>query len=537
MGALLLHILFVAIGAVVGAATGWLLRGSGVQKPSESSPVSAPAETVAVKVPDADKSLEQLELVMSRVHQLTASVAADVGEHSNRVQAINDELTSGADVVSAVERLMKMNEQMQSQLQAAEQRMQHQAAEIESHVKEARTDALTKLANRRAFDDEIRRCVENFKSKGQASCVMMIDVDHFKKFNDTYGHQAGDEVLRNVARVLRRESPGKTTVCRYGGEEFAVIYSGMDVNSAIPLAEAARAAIAREVVEFQGLDLKVTASGGVAQLRLNETGDELVKRADVALYVCKENGRNCGYWHDGSTSNPMKGFNGSSPPADAAPQSTQLDPVQDKPEVDTQPKRVPVVPDSPAAEAIFKLNEELENSKGLRRDRIAGLSDYGTFCRDLDRRLAAFKREQVPTSVLFIAVDDCQKTADAYGTKAVELIMRTTAQILKATMREMDHAARCEDNVFALMLPGTTTVEAGTTAERIRAAVAACPLPINGEELQFTVSMGLTAFQQEDEREDVVHRANQALQSAFIAGGNRTVTADGEIRSAAQARV
>lgn len=534
MGALLLHILFIAIGAVVGAATGWLLRGSGVQKPSES-PVSAPAEMVVVKAPEADKSLEQLELVMSRVHQLTASVAADVGEHSNRVQAINDELTSGADVVSAVERLMKMNEQMQSQLQAAEQRMQQQTAEIESHVKEARTDALTKLANRRAFDDEIRRCVDNFKTKEQPSCVMMVDVDHFKKFNDTYGHQAGDEVLRNVGRVLRRESTGKPTVCRYGGEEFAVIYSGMDLNAAIPLAEAARSAIAQEVVEFQGMDLKVTASGGVAQLRTNETGDELVKRADVALYVCKENGRNCGYWHDGSTSAPMKGFNArpAAVPAPAAPKT--------EPECDAQPKRVPVVPDTPAADSVFKLNEELD-SKGFRRDRIAGLSDYGTFCRDLDRRLAAYRREQVPTSVLFIAVDDCQKTAEAYGTKAVELIMRTTAQIVKATMREMDHAARCEDNVFALMLPGSKTGEANGTAERIRAAIAACPLPVNGEELQFTVSMGLTEFQPDDEREQVVHRANRALQSAFLAGGNRTEIADGceetgETRSVEQARV
>jgi diguanylate cyclase len=499
MGALLLHILFVAIGAIVGAATGWLLRGGGEKKSTENTR-QIPVAVTAPKATESEKAFDHVEAVMSRLHQLTASVAADVGEHSNRVQAINDELTSGGDVVTVVERLMKVNEQMQSQLQAAEQRMQQQASEIESHVKEARTDALTKLANRRAFDDEIRRCVDSLKTKGQTSCMMMIDVDHFKKFNDVYGHQAGDEVLRNVGRILRREATGKEIVCRYGGEEFVVIYPGMDLNGTIPLAEKARSAIALDIVEFQGLDLKVTASGGVAQLKADESGEDLVKRADVALYVCKEKGRNCGYWHDGSTSQPMKEFS----------------PLEHR-QHDSS---------SHAAELVFKLTDDTESPKAHRRDRVTGMSDSETFCCDVDRRLAEFQRERVPTSLVFIAIDNSQRIAELYGTKAVELAMRTAAQIIKATMREMDHAALYTSNVFSLMLPGSTAAEASSIAERIRVAIEACPLPVNGEDMRFTCSMGITEFQPNDEREHVLSRGDRSLEEAIKAGGNRTMAID-----------
>jgi diguanylate cyclase (GGDEF)-like protein len=446
-----------------------------------------------------------------------------------------------------VSMLMKANAQMQSQLQAAEHRMQEQAKEIETHVRTAHTDQLTKLPNRRSFDEELQRCVQAFLLQGQPSCVMMVDVDHFKKFNDTYGHQAGDEVLRNVARVLNNEASNRAVVCRYGGEEFALIFPGMDIQAAIPLAEKARAAVAREVVEYEGLDLRVTASGGLAQLQPAETGEMLVKRADTSLYVCKENGRNCGYWHDGKNSNPMKSAVTATPQPQAAKSpsaAARPAPVQRKPEPATShsaalgPAPVPVsAPPTesksqvPQEEAVFHFTP-VEAAALHRRDRVANLSDYETFCRDVDRRLAENQREGRTTSLLVLGIDDSQTLVDRYGSKATELALRTTSRVIKAAMRETDHAARGEEGRYVVMLPGAKAQEAELLAERIRSAVEGLPLLVNDEEVTFTVSIGVVEFRAQDEREQVLERANAALAAARQSGGNRTFSESAEFAAA-----
>lgn len=519
MGALLFHIVFISIGAAAGAAAGWVLRGGGPRKPP-SEPVAQEQEQ------EEEQNLDMVETVMSRLHELTVSMAADVGEHTSRVQAIHHELTTGADVVSVVERLVKANEQMQSQLKAAEQRMQEQSQEIESHMKEARTDVLTELSNRRAFDDALDRCVEAFRTCGRPCCVMMIDIDHFKKVNDTYGHQAGDEVLRNIGQVLRRNAAAGEVVCRYGGEEFAIIYPALEIAAVIPRAEAVRAAVAFEVTEIQGLDLKVTASAGLAQLQPNESEEALVKRADLALYVSKESGRNCGYWHNGIASRPMRGV-------------SHPEPLTTVTKTKPPPASSPSKTDNPAAEgSVFRLTEETKTSRTHRRDRPVGLSDSETFCRDLDRRVAEYRRDQGSASLVLLAVDDCERLDELYGAKAVELARRAAAQIIKASVREMDHAARFDDQVFALMLPGAGIVEACTFAERLRVAMQAYPLPVDGDSLPITVSVGVVEFRPQDERESLLDRARQSLAAAIKAGGNRTITItpNGEYRSVVDTR-
>ncbi|MBI2477333.1 MAG: diguanylate cyclase [Planctomycetia bacterium] len=327
---------------------------------------------------------------------------------------------------------------------------------------------------------------------------MMLDVDHFKKFNDTYGHQAGDEVLRGVARTLRKAA-GKDIVCRYGGEEFAIILPGSDIKTAIPLAEQARAIIAEQVFEFEDLDLKVTASGGLAQLRNDETAAEVVKRSDDALYVCKANGRNCGYWHDGRESHPMKG--NSSATADS--------------------------------DEVFTLtSEELTQDQ---RDRISGVSDRTSFKRDVDRRIAEWKRGGAPLSVLLAEVDKYDAIIETYGDKAREVVLRAAAQFLKAAMREMDHIARYDDHMFGLLLPGAEVTETSSVAERLRTAIARCSLPLNGQKVTFTVSLGSAEVADNDTDEALLSRAQASLDAAKKSGGNCSfaATAEGDIRSMA----
>lgn len=502
MAVFVLKIAFLGIAALVGAVAGWWMRDSGIVMPKPSPlapppspPVEPPPSSVVVEDAKPVPSYEAVEVLMNQLQQLTASVAAGVGQHNTRVQEINAELAAAGDgqpnVLAVIEKLVKANESMQSQLAQAETRLQDQAHEIESHVREARTDALTKLWNRRHFDDEMQKCTAAFRQDGRPVCVMMLDVDHFKKFNDTYGHQAGDEVLRSVGRILRQNLTSKEIVCRYGGEEFAVIFPGTDLAQAMQPAERARAAIAAQVLQFEGLDLRVTASGGLAQLQPEEAAAALVKRADTALYVCKEAGRNCGHWHDGQTSHPLH-----------------------------------LIAPPPAARdaQLFALDEEEHNEDP--RDRISGLSDHRTFVADVERRLAEWKRGGAPLSVVLIEVDDYTAITAQHGEKAAEVVLRATAQFLKAAMREMDHIARYREHVFGLLLPGAGLVDAGVIAERLRMAISRCNLPLNEQRLQFTVSVGATQAHGNQEADDLLAGAQLALDKSRVAGGNRCYAND-----------
>lgn len=157
-------------------------------------------------------------------------------------------------------------------------------------------DELTGIANRRAFDARLRRAVK--QAHGETSttfCLLMIDVDHFKRFNDTHGHRAGDRVLRLVGQLLSDNLKGRDTAARYGGEEFAILLDGANVEAgravAAQLCEqlAQRRLIKRDTGQSIG---QVTCSIGVAQHRSGDDGSALIERADQALYVAKRSGRN-----------------------------------------------------------------------------------------------------------------------------------------------------------------------------------------------------------------------------------------------------
>jgi len=150
--------------------------------------------------------------------------------------------------------------------------------------------------------------------------LLITDVDRFKLFNDTHGHQAGDEVLRGVSRTMQNSVRAKDIVARSGGEEFAIIFPGTTVEQARTLAEHVRSKIEAATFDFEGTELRVTCSVGLAQLREGESADECVQWADEALYGSKESGRNCGHWHDGTLIRPI---------VDPTPAETATAPVQE----------------------------------------------------------------------------------------------------------------------------------------------------------------------------------------------------------------
>lgn len=155
-------------------------------------------------------------------------------------------------------------------------------------------DPLTGLYNRRYLDDYVERELARAARSSQSLAFLMLDIDHFKQFNDRYGHQAGDEVLLQVSQLLQQQIRSSDLVCRQGGEEFVVVIPDLQSADAIAKADAIRQQIALYPFDISGQQLGVTVSIGVAWFPVaGETLEEILKQADSALYLAKQQGRNC----------------------------------------------------------------------------------------------------------------------------------------------------------------------------------------------------------------------------------------------------
>lgn len=162
---------------------------------------------------------------------------------------------------------------------------------LNEYMHAAMTDGLTGLANRQALDRTLSALLHEPASRRGSISMIMIDIDHFKAFNDQHGHQAGDAILRTVSRKMQDFFGGKALVARYGGEEFSVLLPNCRLHDADRLAEACRLAIKETICQFRDRELNVTISCGVTEAAIADTPDSLTQRADMALYTAKKMGR------------------------------------------------------------------------------------------------------------------------------------------------------------------------------------------------------------------------------------------------------
>jgi diguanylate cyclase (GGDEF)-like protein len=168
------------------------------------------------------------------------------------------------------------------------------AWDLEEASKRARTDPLTGLANRRWFEDKIDQALNEADRFGVPVSLVLVDLDHFKRVNDTWGHEAGDLVLRKVARMLAEGVRTVDTVARYGGEELAILLPQTAMAGAVELSDRLRRMVAARTIHFQATEIMITASFGVASYPESAPSrDTLFPAADRALYEAKHSGRNC----------------------------------------------------------------------------------------------------------------------------------------------------------------------------------------------------------------------------------------------------
>jgi diguanylate cyclase len=252
-------------------------------------------ETVGTRM--ADEIKQVLETISAAAGSAT-SYSASLADASEKLKGSND----GAALRTVIERLVASATEMESNNKKLEARLSASREEIEQLQHnldtvrtESLTDPLTTLANRKFFDTELRRTIAGAKEAGQPLALLISDVDHFKAFNDKYGHLTGDQVLRLVAMSVKQNVKGQDIAARYGGEEFAVALPKTALAQAMTVADHIRRAVmTKELMKRSSGERlgRITISIGVAMLRPDDTPQSLIERADECLYAAKRSGRN-----------------------------------------------------------------------------------------------------------------------------------------------------------------------------------------------------------------------------------------------------
>ncbi|NIA19665.1 MAG: diguanylate cyclase [Xanthomonadaceae bacterium] len=188
--------------------------------------------------------------------------------------------------------MIKEVHQANQRVESANQKIEKLKQEMEKIKQKVSVDPLTKVDNRRAFDAKIKQEFASFKRYGRKGSMIMIDIDHFKMVNDTYGHRTGDGVLRVVAGIIKKEIRDIDSLARYGGEEFAVILPHTVLTPALEVAERLRAKVEESRFSYKGKQFSVTISLGVGEIQEDDTLEIFIRRVDAALYAAKNAGRN-----------------------------------------------------------------------------------------------------------------------------------------------------------------------------------------------------------------------------------------------------
>lgn len=250
----------------------------------------------------------QIQSTIQDVNALVNDVKDVTSQYNGTLEDLSSKLDSGEDystddiktmvhtIVEDTHLILEKNRRLEEELGRQAQIMMSLQRDLDRVKQEAMTDGLTGVANRKAFDMHLEKVIKETQEEGEATfSLLFMDIDHFKTFNDNYGHQVGDQVLRLVARTLLDGVKGRDFVARYGGEEFAIVLPMTNQHAAQRLANELREAVANKQVVNRNSGKKlgrITLSGGITEFFSGDNPDDLIQRADEALYEAKNKGRN-----------------------------------------------------------------------------------------------------------------------------------------------------------------------------------------------------------------------------------------------------
>lgn len=254
---------------------------------------------------DIFETTERIQGAVSEVLDYIESAGRDTSGYGEQVARLSgglDEAAAAEGLKSVVQSILRETENIVAKTRTVASRLSASSSEIaelrrhlEVATREARTDPLTGIGNRKFLTLRLREEFDKANRSGEELCLLLLDVDHFKKFNDTYGHDVGDHVLKVVARTIKNDIKGRDICARYGGEEFCIALPETELKNAVKVAEKIRTKLGKKILAAKGTGKNygsVTVSIGISVYRENEPPAELFRRADAALYRAKDSGRN-----------------------------------------------------------------------------------------------------------------------------------------------------------------------------------------------------------------------------------------------------
>jgi diguanylate cyclase len=242
--------------------------------------------------------IDDVMVLLTDALSMSSSYDASLDGASRKLSAANTREQVQAIVESLVKSTCEMrdtNKVLEERLLLSKSEISNLQQSLEAIRAESLTDPLTGLGNRKYFDRMIEQAVQSALTQNEPLSLLMFDIDHFKSFNDSYGHLTGDQVLRLVAMSLKQTIKGQDITARYGGEEFAVVLPSTGLRQALTVADHIRRAVmAKELKKKSTGEIlgRVTISVGVSMLTQGDDTDSLIERADACLYAAKRNGRN-----------------------------------------------------------------------------------------------------------------------------------------------------------------------------------------------------------------------------------------------------
>jgi len=253
--------------------------------------ISSVSERMATRIEAVHEAIDTAMATANAYSGTMQSASGDLGNDMNEAELRN----MAQKLLGETRRMQDANAQLEQKLEASRDDIAALQRDLDEVRRESMLDPLTKIFNRKSFDEGLLKSFNEAAGEGTPLCLMLLDIDHFKRFNDTWGHQTGDQVLRLVAMTLKSNIKGKDMAARYGGEEFAAILPETDLEGAIIVADNIRKAIqAKELLKRSTNEKlgRITASMGVAMYKPGDTPASLIERADRCLYAAKHAGRN-----------------------------------------------------------------------------------------------------------------------------------------------------------------------------------------------------------------------------------------------------